>query len=569
MLFIRSHEVTHMKSIGKKQKGSVLITLIIVMTITAVLGAGMVYFTSSSSLSELFSNQEARAYYVAEGGGRYAFSLLKDNPTYFDSYTQGNPYNQTFTLQDNGGQFTLVAYQHPTVANNVVIRSTGIVNSGLWTQTRRLVSWNMSKSSFSGNTPNEIDLPSLANLPKKDVAGELDTVNIDGNEALKITDTTSGNISETYVAIPAGTSNPLYTAWDAAGGFLNYDSQVKVAIGIWSNLFDSFIYRPQNYCIGITTQHIKTSSANQHDFYGLSIIRTHNTGGNGRDNIPDTMIPAGVANDSPMIMLWIRNGNQGNGADYWLAYQNLSTNDYIISNYLSWPSINPWSTIYLRLVEAASLKLAVTDAPLINIGSTIAGGTGTGKVVKKIQDDDGNVVLLLNNIAGTFSFPASVNGYSTNAAWGYRVKDNYIWAFYGDTAAHGTDHTSPLDNYRLANPRSGTLAWAVSDVTIWPVAKDNFRLVQWNTSLNTSSNGDPSIKLMGKGNELNAIIRTNKIITASNYSPVTEFPAMLGLVCLGDACDGEFDLGWSTGYFDDLAFLAGGGGSGNPSGLQY
>ena len=551
-----------MKNIINKEKGSVLITLIIVMTVTAALGAGMVYFTSSSSLSELFSNQEARAYYIAEGGGRYAFSLLKGNSAYFDAYAQGSPYNQTFTLS-NGDQFNLIVYQDPTNTAKVIIRSTGIVNAGLWTRSRRLITWNMTKASLSGaSPPSNVSLHLLDNAR---AAGNFDIVNVGGDEALKITGVTSGNVEEAYVAVPSGESNPFYTAWSAAGGFLSYDSQVKVAIG--GLLGDNFIYRPENYCMGLTTQHREAPSVNQQNFYALSIIRTHDAGGSSRDNIPDTMIPSGVADNTPMIVLWVRNGNQGNGADYWLAYQTISTGDYIISNYGSYPSIKPWSTLYLRMIEAASIKLSIMDAPLISVGAIISGSAGSAKVIKKIQDSDGAVVLLLNNIQGNFTLPSSVSGYSTDSTWGYRSKDNYIWAFYGDTSAHGTSNATPLDNNRLANPRNGSLAWADTYMADWNALNDHFRLVQWNPNLlNTSSYGDPQVRLMGKDKEFNAIIRTNKIVTANTYASQSDFPAMLGLVCLGDACDGE-QLE-STGYYDDLAYLTGTG-SGNPSGVQY
>ncbi|MEE9912528.1 MAG: hypothetical protein K4571_12475 [Deltaproteobacteria bacterium] len=548
-----------MKKAGINQKGSVLITLVIAMTITAVLGAGMVYLTSTSTLSELFSSSEGKAYYVAEGGARYAV-LLRESRNNFKAYSAASPYRDTFTLNDDDGRFELEVYYDPAT-DKIFIKSTGIASNASWMQTRSIVSkWIRPISVPSFPPPDE-----MADAP---AAGEFVSVDVGGDAALKIVDTTSGSTAEAYVAVPPGASNPFYVAWNAAGGFLSYDSQVKVTLGIWSEWLDMFIYRPENYCMGFTSQHRQTTSVQQNDFYGLSIVRTHNAGGSGRDNIPDTMIPTGVANNTPMIVFWVRNGNQGDGADYWLAYQVLSTSDYIISTYSSWPSIHPWSTLYLRLVEAASIKLSVTDAPLISVGGTINGATGTGKVVKKIKDSDNRVVLLLNNITGTFTRPAAVNGYGTDAAWGYRSKDNYYWAFYGDPSAHGVANANPLDNIRLANPRSGTLAWAVSDMADWTAAKDNFRLVQWNAALNTSTNGDPSVKRMGQGNELNAIIRTNKLVTANTYSPVTNFPAMIGLVCVGDSCDGELEWGWSAGYYDDLAYLIAGS-NGSSGEVQY
>ena len=68
MLFIHSHEVIDMKNIINKEKGSVLITLIIVMTVTAALGRGwfiLILFVTF----ELFSIRK-HVLIIVEGGGR-------------------------------------------------------------------------------------------------------------------------------------------------------------------------------------------------------------------------------------------------------------------------------------------------------------------------------------------------------------------------------------------------------------------------------------------------------------------------------------------------------------------
>ena len=590
MSSIHNHEAMEMKYLPHRQKGSVLITLIIVMTITAALGAGMVYFTSSSTLSELFSNQEARAYYIAEGGGRYAFLLLKNNSSHFDSYTQASPYNQTFTLS-NGEQFVLVVYQDPASANKVVIQSTGIVNSGLWTQARRSITWNIDKTSLASSSPKPVNLSSL---PAKDAAGKFSIVNIGGEEALRIDKVQGGgNSQEFYIGLTSGTSASFYNAWMAAGGFLSYDSQVKAAIGIWNEASNDFSFKPPRYSMGLATQYRRSNSANQDRFLSVSIVRTRTSP---QDGISNTLIPAGMADNIPMVVLWHRDGNQGGGGDYWLAYQTITTNDYILQNHScgimgllclwvfgesTWDALKPWSTIYVRLVEAASIKLETTaGAPEVTEGSYITGnGGGSAKIIKKIKDSDNKIVLLLNNITGTFVLPASVSGYSTSASWGYRAKDNYLWAFYGDTAAHGTSNSNPLDNNRLANPRMGTegaLSWVVSGMADWTAEKDNFRLVQWNNNLNSSATGDASIRLMGgtTGNEANAIIRTNLLVTGGigSYTSNT-FPPETAVICLGDSCNSDIDIGswsgYSRGYFSDYSYLLNSGGSGIPSGVQY
>jgi len=97
------------------QRGSILLGLIITMVVMAVLGAGMVYLTTTSTFQELMANSHARAYYLAESGGRYASSLAREalasgNPTsalaelnlYFvgdtgKTYTTAN--NETFQIR--------------------------------------------------------------------------------------------------------------------------------------------------------------------------------------------------------------------------------------------------------------------------------------------------------------------------------------------------------------------------------------------------------------------------------------------------------------------------------------
>jgi hypothetical protein len=43
-----------------------------------ILGAGLFYFTTTATFTELFGNQQARAYYLAEAGGRWAQKLLAE-----------------------------------------------------------------------------------------------------------------------------------------------------------------------------------------------------------------------------------------------------------------------------------------------------------------------------------------------------------------------------------------------------------------------------------------------------------------------------------------------------------
>lgn len=59
------------------QRGALLIGLVIAMVILSALGAGTVYFFSSSVMDPVFSNFAQRAYYAAESGMRYAVSKYR------------------------------------------------------------------------------------------------------------------------------------------------------------------------------------------------------------------------------------------------------------------------------------------------------------------------------------------------------------------------------------------------------------------------------------------------------------------------------------------------------------
>ena len=63
----------------RQPHGSILINLIVITTIVAVLGAGMLYLTTTSTYASLFPNSQARAYYLAEAGIAHAQQLLAQN----------------------------------------------------------------------------------------------------------------------------------------------------------------------------------------------------------------------------------------------------------------------------------------------------------------------------------------------------------------------------------------------------------------------------------------------------------------------------------------------------------
>ncbi|MCX7634234.1 MAG: type II secretion system GspH family protein, partial [Syntrophales bacterium] len=462
---------------------------------------------------------------------RGTFQLVNAGATvYMYEKKVGNELRGITNFNDPAQTFSVsvAANQDVALLKYLELRSTGSLGSG-YTATSRLVTYygpiaaiNPDQGLAGSGVPQsqaeqkgDSLLTDLANNSGATSTGRFATTNLGGDTALTITQTTSGSGQgnqpsvEAFVSLPGGAANPIYRSWDGARSYLSYDIQVKVATGDWNAGTNSFTNKPSTYCAGIMFR-ASTALSNQAPFYGFSLMRSHQGKGNDSDGIKDDMIPGNNENKA-MLVLWTRNSNQGNGDDNWLAYKLLDEaggSDYIVDNS---GRVKDWSTLLVRVVEAASLKLTVNDAPAINIGDTITGGSGTAEVFRKINDSDGKVVLLLNKVVGNFSLPTTVGSYTTDATWGYRSRDNYIWAFYTDTSDHSSDATA-LNNVRLGQTR-GTVNWPTTQVQNWDAAGDKFTLVNWNASLNTDQ--DSTLRIMGTGKEANGIIRTNKWTTGS------------------------------------------------------
>lgn len=135
-----------------RDKGSILIGLIIAMIVMAFLAAGMVYLTSTSTIQQIFSNNHAQAYYVAESGGRYALAVIRNAFATDKTKLSAINNNQTFLLADNSGQFQIVNF---TQDNNdpatITFTSIGTVKSGSL-QARRQLLYRIQPADQSGGT---------------------------------------------------------------------------------------------------------------------------------------------------------------------------------------------------------------------------------------------------------------------------------------------------------------------------------------------------------------------------------------------------------------------------------
>ena len=480
--------------------------------------------------------------------------------------------------------------------------------------------WVLSGLPPGGSPPPDPPPIPLATLTGKLLTGSMEfaLANPGGDEALVVAKDQGGAEAEAYVFVPPPAPNPFWVNWVDSGGYSSYDLQVKLATGTLNGT--TLENPPLTYANGLTFRAINQGGQKQ-DFLGVSLVR------NGMLLPPDTtvtppavyttwakatvyakdvyVINAGsyyqcitahtsssrfstdaakwlpLSNaDTPMIVLWRRDSNHANGDGSFLAYKILDEKSFIVD--ASEHTIN-WSTLLVRVVEAASVKLQLADAPDITIGETIAGTTGTARVIRKINDIGGNVVLLLNNIGGTFTRPTTIKTYATDATWGYRSRDNYIWVFYTDQADHSSNatplETTGADSIRLGQLRSTTACGPINCPINWPIkainaindvqggqgwtaAEDKFSLVNWNSNLNTTlfSTEYPTqtIRIMGSLKEAGAIIRTDMFTRPGPYAVSADFPGEIGLVSLG----GENDA-----FFDDFAYRLTGGGSNY--GLEY
>jgi hypothetical protein len=155
----------------KNKKGSILITLIVAILITAVLGIGIYTLYSSSSYSELLSTRNDNAYQLAKAGIRFAVNTNGD--------ILGN-----FQMPDSNHIFNLAR-------NGNVITSTGIINAGTFLEARRVLQYTL-----SGVTD-----PRIPTLPTQNqTVGTAGSIADDGT-TITLGGSTSPGVSQSYGAI--------------------------------------------------------------------------------------------------------------------------------------------------------------------------------------------------------------------------------------------------------------------------------------------------------------------------------------------------------------------------------
>lgn len=341
----------------------------------------------------------------------------------------------------------------------------------------------------------------------------------------------------------------MNSCWGAMGDNLTYNVQAKIK------------NTSQYYMAGVVFR-VDTSG----NMYGCSFLRPNpgNFLGIDYDKIPDDVCPLSAT--TPMIVLW---QEYPTGTYTWLAYKTLtnSSGSGIVS---SSGYLVDYSTLLVRIVEATSLQFDTGSGTTFKVGDVVRGATsgvtgivnGTPILTSGSWGSNAAGWVTIAGPVGTGYYKTATNSSTVNFTSGeslsvngvykarytgtYRMKDNYIRAYYGKPAASGTASSTYTNEYRLANPvltsSSQDPNWPVDDVSDWAAANDWFTLVQW-TAYNSSAGG--SIALLGAGTEANAIIRTNTLLTPSSGSFTNP---EVGLDTWGSSS--------TSTYFDDFGLKA-------------
>lgn len=239
--------------------------------------------------------------------------------------------------------------------------------------------------------------------------------------------------------------------------------------------------------------------------------------------------------------------------DYWKAVEHWATY-WEVYEEGSVRHLTNWSTLMVRIIEAAAVTLNTTTPTAFEKGDAVTGSGGTGVVIDKIYDASGYEVLLLNKIEKSGSGPVFVAGSDLvggHRVTDYRERDNYIRAFYGDTKSGGGDEYLH-DSDRAANPRN-EINWVQDKLAdpVSPTAEDRFTIVTWSgTNGNYGSNVAIYQDRLYNGTLKQTVIRTGLFLTGDDY-----------FTC-GGTCDGDpYELGIMAygyesmkTYFDDIAY---------------
>ncbi|MBM4148798.1 MAG: hypothetical protein FJ224_07120 [Lentisphaerae bacterium] len=317
----------HGKILERNRDGALLISLIVLITVFAGLGAGIVGLVASSTHTRLLANNAQRAYYLAESGGRYAVSRFKADRTVVSG---------TFQMLDSCGGFSI---DTATNGNVLVFTSTGILNPGSGIETRHRITFRVNLTSGSDTLDIGFDRDGDMRLD--------DEWNVDaGSVSIVQTGPSDGEpallMRGEHVLISMNwQGNPalnILNAWLHENRTLGYGVQVKIKAR------SPGASQGNHYMFGIS---FRLNTVTQTS-YGISFFRSIAS---------NKQLPAWVSSLSgfnplrdgtPYLVLWKQSG----GTITLMRYRQLTPAD----NVLTWDSggfwtLTPWATLYLDLNE--------------------------------------------------------------------------------------------------------------------------------------------------------------------------------------------------------------------------
>jgi len=353
--------MTKQKTILTNRNGAILVGLIITMVIIAIAGTVTLHLTTGSTFTELFKNNNLKAYYLAEGGGRHAMRRIQadfdnnskscDNGTedVYDYYCDID--GRTFTL--SGGEFALAVIEDDPAY--LVLETVGTVNPGSWVESKRNIVYKIAKPiSFPFNDQEAFEKGWNVLVAK---SADISSPGPSDGPALQIQTHDSGADAQTALITykwngAGGVANDgqpnFLTLWNEAGGLLSYNLQIKTKIDQEGS---KGIYFMVGLSFRLDTK--GTTGTVDDDSYGVSFFR----GGPGnQDKAPwldklDDSFAALLETDKMYVVLWKK--RQIDDADVYtvINYRQLTAGDGVITSSGEEDKLKSWSTLVLKVEE--------------------------------------------------------------------------------------------------------------------------------------------------------------------------------------------------------------------------
>jgi Tfp pilus assembly protein PilX len=202
------------------------------------------------------------------------------------------------------------------------------------------------------------------------------------------------------------------------------------------------------------------------------------------------------------------------------------------------------ATLLLRLVEGATLQFDSGGTTAIEKGDIVSQANGARGIVinppilqaGSWAGGDASGILILNNVSSTAfqtGNPLNVPGKGNNlaTAQGFKARDNYIQAYYGNKDGDGTPDGNPYDQQRQPND-IGLANWPPDPGDSLAAETDYYTLVQWNYDV------DASVSRLQDEDGKFTIIATDTLTSPTGIFPYSR--PELGLHAMGDGVTNVF-----------------------------